>query len=258
MNQKQKDLEPAVQVKNLSVAYGDKVALWDANFTIPKGKLVAIIGPNGAGKSTLLKAILGLIKPFNGSVEIFGKPLRAYKKRHEVVGYVPQRESVDWDFPTTCLDVVLMGRYGHLGWFKRPGKKEKELAMNALKRFGMEDFHDHQISELSGGQKQRVFLARALVQDPLIYFLDEPFGGVDITTEHLTLELFKELRDQGKTIIVVTHDLQTLKQFFDYAILINKRIIAHGHPSHVLVPEHLQVTYGGHLHVITEAINLEL
>ena len=232
----------AVQVKDLTLAYREKPVLWDIDINIPEGVLMAIVGPNGAGKTTLLKAILGLMKPAAGKVEIFGKPLSQVRKR---VGYVPQRSSVDWDFPTTALDVVTMGMYGRLGWFRRPGKKEKRDALNALEKVGMLDFSDRQINQLSGGQQQRIFLARALVQQSDVYFMDEPFVGVDAVTEKAIVELLKELRRQGKTVVVVHHDLQTLKEYFDWAFLLNVRQIALGPVEEVMTDENLKLAYGG-------------
>lgn len=239
MNQ---DIKYAVQVKDLTLAYQEKPVLWDIDINIPEGVLMAIVGPNGAGKTTLIKSILGLLKPAAGKVEIFGKPLSKVRKR---VGYVPQRSSVDWDFPTTALDVVIMGMYGLLGWFRRPGKREKNEAMKALEKVGMADFYDRQINQLSGGQQQRVFLARALVQQSDIYFMDEPFVGVDATTEKAIVNILKELRKQGKTVVVVHHDLQTLKEYFDWAFLINVRQIALGPVEEVMTDENLKLAYGG-------------
>src|SRR3989344_4401938 len=215
----------AIEVNDLTVAYKDSPVLWDIDMEVPKGVLMAIVGPNGAGE-----------------ISIFGKPYASQRKR---VGYVPQRGSVDWDFPTHALDVVMMGRYGHLGWFKRPGKKEKELALKSLKKVGMADFADRQISQLSGGQQQRVFLARALVQDADIYFMDEPFAGVDAATEKAIVALLRELRKKGKTVIVVHHDLQTLKEYFDWVMLLNVRRIAFGPVNKVLTHDNLKATYGG-------------
>lgn len=232
----------AVSVKDLTMAYREKPVLWDIDIEVPQGVLMAIVGPNGAGKTTLIKAILGLLQPAAGKVEILGKP---YSQQRHLIGYVPQRGSVDWDFPTHVLDVVMMGRYAALGWFKRPGKHEKKLAMEALERVGMVDFADRQISQLSGGQQQRVFLARALVQDADIYFMDEPFVGVDAATEKAIVTLLKELRKRGKTVIVVHHDLQTLQEYFDWAFLINVRAIAIGPVSQVITEENLKLAYGG-------------
>lgn len=232
----------AVEIRDLTVAYRDKAVLWDIDAQIPSGVLMAIVGPNGAGKTTLLKAILGLIPVASGQVFIQGE---RYAKVRRRVGYVPQRESVDWDFPTTVLDVVLMGRYGHLGWFRRPGDYETELALEALEKVGMGDFSGRQINQLSGGQQQRVFLARALVQDADIYFMDEPFVGVDATTEKAIVEILKTLRESGKTVIVVHHDLQTLKEYFDWALLLNVRKIAMGTVHDVITSENLKTAYGG-------------
>ena len=233
---------PAIKVEDLTVAYHDKPALWDIDLLVPQGVLLAIVGPNGAGKTTLIKAMLGLLKPVAGSVEVFGRP---YKEQRKLLAYVPQRRSVDWDFPTNVLDVVLMGRYGALGWFKRPGKQDRELAREALKKVGMEDFARRQISELSGGQQQRVFLARALVQDAQVYLMDEPFQGVDATTERTIVKLLQELRAAGKTVVVVHHDLQTVTDYFDWVMLLNVRKIASGPVGEMFTEENLRLAYGG-------------
>jgi manganese/zinc/iron transport system ATP- binding protein len=198
----------AVHVEDLTVSYHAKPVLWDIDFDVPPGVMAAIVGPNGAGKSTLIKSILGLVKPTAGHVRIHGRP---YHSQRDRVGYVPQRSSVDWDFPTNALDVVTMGLYGHLGWLRRPGRKERDKAMHALSLVGMQDYADRQISQLSGGQQQRVFLARALVQEADVYFLDEPMAGVDATTERAIVDILRKLRDAGKTVIVVHHDLQTVQ-----------------------------------------------
>lgn len=240
-------MDTALLVENLSVAYHKKPVIENVSFSVPAGKLIAIVGPNGAGKSTLIKAILGLVPMLSGKVAFFGK---SYKEMVRRIGYVPQRESVDWDFPTNALDVVMMGRYGHLGWFKRPGKEEKQMALRCLEQVGMAEFADRQISQLSGGQQQRVFLARALVQDADIYFMDEPFVGVDAATEKAIVALLNELRDKGKTVFVVHHDLSTVTQYFDWTILLNKRIYAVGETSRVFTKQLLQQTYGGRLAVL--------
>lgn len=232
----------AVAVKDLTLAYREKPVLWDIDMDIPQGTLMAIVGPNGAGKTTLIKAVLGLVKPAAGKVEIFGKP---YASQRHLVGYVPQRGSVDWDFPTSSLDVVMMGTYGQLGWFKKPSRKERKQSMEALEKVGMGDFADRQISQLSGGQQQRVFLARALVQDAMIYFMDEPFVGVDALTEKAIVSLLKALRQQGKTVVVVHHDLQTIKEYYDWAFLMNVRQIALGPVAEVMTEENLKLAYGG-------------
>ena len=234
----------SVKVSNLTVAYQKKPVLTDISFTVPEGKLIGIIGPNGAGKSTLIKAILELIPSINGSVEIFGD---SYKKNRKKVGYVPQRESVDWDFPTDALDVVTMGRYGHLGWFKRPGKKDINIAMQCLEKVGMGQFAHRQISQLSGGQQQRVFLARALAQDAELYFMDEPFVGVDAATEKAIITLLNNLKNQGKTVLVVHHDLNTVKEYFDWIMLLNKELVGIGPTEKLFTKEMLQKTYGGKL-----------
>lgn len=234
--------QAAIEVRDLTVAYREKPVLWDIDLTVPGGILMAIVGPNGAGKTTLLKSIMGLLKVAAGQVLIFGDTFR--KQRHRVA-YVPQRGSVDWDFPASVLDVVLMGLYGKLGWFRRPGKKEKELAREALQQVGMEAFESRQISQLSGGQQQRVFLARALVQDADLYFMDEPFQGVDATTERAIIDLLRALRAQGKTVMVVHHDLQTVMEYFDYVMLLNVRSIASGPVEEVFTDENLRTTYGG-------------
>ena len=235
---------PAIDVNDLTVAYRDQPVLWDIDLAVPRGVLMAIVGPNGAGKTTLIKAILGLVRSAAGEITIFGKP---YREQRHLIGYVPQRGSVDWDFPTTVLDVVMMGRYGTLGWFRRPGRTEREQAMRALEQVGMQDFAGRQISQLSGGQQQRVFLARALVQDSAIYFMDEPFQGVDAKTERAIVTLLQALREQGRTVVVVHHDLQSVPEYFDWVMLLNVRRIAAGPVSDVFTDENLRLTYGGRL-----------
>jgi len=237
---KQKEL--AVQIEDLTVVYQDKPVLWDLDVVVPAGVVMAIIGPNGAGKTTFIKTVIGLIKPSAGNVLLFGMP---YKARRKIVGYVPQRNSVDWDFPTTVLDVVMMGRYGNLGWIRRTGKKEKLLAMNALDKVGMSQFFNRQISQLSGGQQQRVFIARALVQDALVYFMDEPFQGVDAVTEKAIINILQELRTAGKTLVIVHHDLQTVPQYFDWVTMLNVRCVASGPVKEVFTEKNLHLTYGG-------------
>ena len=234
----------AVEVTDLTVAYREKPVLWDIDLDVPAGVLMAIVGPNGAGKSTLIKSILGLVQAAAGKVRIYGK---SYEEQRRLVGYVPQRGSVDWDFPTNALDVVMMGLYGKLGWVKRPARAERELAMDNLQKVGMADFAERQISQLSGGQQQRVFLARALVQDAQIYFMDEPFAGVDATTERAIIDLLRELRAAGKTVLVVHHDLQTLEEYFDWAMLLNVRRIASGPVGEVFTEDNLRRAYGGRI-----------
>jgi manganese/zinc/iron transport system ATP- binding protein len=233
---------PAVSIKDLTVAYREKPVLWDIDLTIPAGKLAAIIGPNGAGKSTLIKTVLGIIPSAAGTVEIFGKP---YAENRKLVGYVPQRTSADWDFPTNALDVVMMGTYGSLGWIKRPAKAQHELAMDCLAKVGMADYAYRQISQLSGGQQQRVFLARALAQRAELYFMDEPFVGVDALTEKAIVTLLQELRNQGKTVVCVHHDLDSAPDYFDWFVLLNVRLIAAGELKTAFTLENLVATYGG-------------
>jgi manganese/zinc/iron transport system ATP- binding protein len=233
---------PAIDVADLTAVYQETPVLWDVDVTVPPGVLMAIVGPNGAGKTTLIKCVLGLIPPVAGQVLIQGRP---YRERREAVAYVPQRGTVDWDFPTNVVDVVEMGRYGALGWIRRPGRKERERAMDALEKVGMADYAHRQISQLSGGQQQRVFLARALAQDADIYLMDEPFQGVDATTERAIIEILRELRATGKTVVAVHHDLQTVPEYFDWVTLLNVRKIASGPVEEVFSEENLRLTYGG-------------
>tara|TARA_A100001015_G_scaffold300890_1_gene386970 strand:- start:501 stop:1271 length:771 start_codon:yes stop_codon:yes gene_type:complete len=242
----------AIRIQDLSVAYHEKPVLWDIDLELPEHQLIAIVGPNGAGKTTLLKSMLGLIKPAAGSILLFDKPLESVRKR---IAYVPQRRHIDWDFPTSVLDVVLMGRYGHLGWFKRPGKKDRELAFDALKQVEMDSFYNRQINELSGGQQQRVFLARALVQEADLYVLDEPFVGIDDTTKLALVSLLKSFKAQGKTVVVVHHDLHTLEQFFDWLVLLNIRLITAGPVSECLTKEHLTEAFGDKNHSVNIKTN---
>ena len=228
--------------------------LWDIDLDVPASTLMGIVGPNGAGKTTLIQTILGLVAPAAGQVRIFGAPYEAQRHR---VGYVPQRGSVDWDFPTHALDVVMMGLYGQLGWFRRPGKKEREQARAALDQVGMLDYADRQISQLSGGQQQRVFLARALVQDADLYFMDEPLQGVDATTERAIIDLLRELRQRGCTVIVVHHDLQTVPEYFDHVMLLNVRRIASGPVDDVFTDENLRLTYGGRVGFLRQQQKVE-
>lgn len=229
-----------IEVEDLTVAYDIKPVLWDVDLKVPKGVLMAIVGPNGAGKSTLIKAMLNLVKPISGSVLFNGK---TYKAQRKYIAYVPQRGTVDWDFPTDVLDVVLMGRYGHLGWIKRPSKQDKLLAMAALNEVGMSEFATRQISQLSGGQQQRVFIARALVQDADIYIMDEPFQGVDAKTEQTIVELLQGFRNKGKTVVVVHHDLQTVPEYFNWVTLLNTQVIKSGSVEEVFTDENLRKTY---------------
>ncbi|MFN0149570.1 MAG: metal ABC transporter ATP-binding protein [bacterium] len=240
----------AVEVHDLTVAYRTKPVLWDIDLALPEGRLIAIVGPNGAGKTTLLKAILGLLKPTTGWVQIYGAP---YEQRRSWVGYVPQRESVDWDFPTSALDVVTMGLYGSVGWFRRPARRHREAALACLDKLGIRDLAHRQISQLSGGQQQRVFLARALAQDARLYLMDEPFAGVDATTERAIFTLLRELRSTGRTVIAVHHDLQTVAEYFDTVVLLNMRLIAAGPIATTFTNENLQRTYGGRLTILSQA-----
>jgi manganese/zinc/iron transport system ATP- binding protein len=235
------DATPAIAVEDLTVAYRDKPVLWDVDLRVPAGVLLAVVGPNGAGKTTLVKAILGLVSPVAGHVAVHG---RSYAEQRRDVGYVPQRGSVDWDFPTSVLDVVLMGTYGQLGWFRRPGRKQNAAAREALAKVDMLHLADRQISQLSGGQQQRVFLARALVQDARLYFMDEPFQGVDAATERAIVQILQDLRRGGRTVVVVHHDLQTVRDYFDWVALLNVRLVACGPVAEAFTEANLRATYG--------------
>lgn len=237
-------------IHDLTVAYRRRPVLWDVDLNIPEGKLVAIVGPNGAGKSTLLKAVQGLVPVASGRVTIYGKP---YARQRQRVAYVPQRESVDWDFPVNALDVVLMGRYRKVGWCMPAGRTHRRAAMEALEKVGMAGYAQRQISQLSGGQQQRVFLARALTQEGDLYLMDEPFAGVDAATERAIVSLLHELRDQGRTVVVVHHDLQTVPLYYDNVILLNMRVVAQGPTAEVFNEENLRKTYGGKLTLLSEA-----
>ena len=240
---------PALEVHDLTVSYHRKPVLWNVDLAVPPGKLVGILGPNGAGKSTLIKAVMGLVPLSSGWVQVFGKPV---DQQRDKVGYVPQRESVDWTFPVTAMDVVLMGRYGSVPWYKRIGRGDRQKAKEALEKVGMLPYAQRQISNLSGGQQQRVFLARALVQESQVYLMDEPFAGVDASTEAAIVKLLQELREAGKTVLVVNHDLQSAKDYFDMLILINMRLVAFGPTEQVFTPELLQKTYGGRLTILAD------
>jgi len=239
-----------LSVHAMTVAYHRKPVLWDVDYDAPPNTLVAIVGPNGAGKSTLIKACLGLTPRASGQVEFWGKPFRAARSR---VGYVPQRESVDWDFPVSVLDVVCMGRYRKIGWCRPVTRSHKDAALACLERVGMRAYAKRQISQLSGGQQQRVFLARALAQEADLYFMDEPFAGVDAATERAIVEVLRELRSQGKTVIVVHHDLQTVREYFDQVLLLNMRVVAAGAVDEVFTQENLVKTYGGRLTLLSKA-----
>lgn len=235
---------PALSVAGLTVAYGEKPAVFSVDMAVAQGTMTAIVGPNGAGKSTLLKAVLGLVKPLSGEVRLFGLPLSRARDR---VAYVPQRASVDWDFPARVIDVVLMGLHRELGLLRRVRQEHLDRAQACLARVGMEDFASRQIGQLSGGQQQRVFLARALVQQADLYLLDEPFAGVDAATEKAIIAVLKELQAEGRSIVVVHHDLSTVRAYFDHLFLINTRAIAAGPVAEVFTAENLQMAYGGRL-----------
>ena len=245
----QAEVPPALEVHDLTVSYHRKPVLWNIDLAVPEGKLVGIIGPNGAGKSTLIKAVMGLLPLSSGWVQVYGRPVEEMRGR---IGYVPQRESVDWTFPVTAMDVVLMGRYGKLKWWQRVRKQDRDRARECLEHVGMLPYADRQISNLSGGQQQRVFLARALAQDAQIYLMDEPFTGVDAATESAIVKILQELRQAGKTVLVVNHDLQTAREYFDMLILINMRLVAFGPTEEVYTTELLQKTYGGRLTILSD------
>ncbi len=237
----------ALTVRNLTVAYDHTPVLRDVSLDIPAGRLVGVVGPNGAGKSTLLKAAMDLVPRAAGSIAIHGRP---YRRQRRSVAYVPQRESVDWDFPVSALDVVAMGLYGRIGWLRPVGRRHRALAREALDRVGIADLAERQISELSGGQQQRVFLARALVQDAELYLMDEPFAAVDAATEGAIIDILRQLRDAGRTVVAVHHDLHTVPAYFDHLVLLNVHVVAAGPTSEMFTVEHLQTTYGGRLPMI--------
>jgi len=239
-------------INDLTVAYHRKPVLWDVDLSLPEGQLIAVVGPNGAGKSTLIKAILGLVPRASGAVSIYGKP---YESQRHLVGYVPQRESVDWDFPVNAMEVVAMGIYRQIGWLKPVTRRHRQKAFEELEKVGMAAYAGRQISQLSGGQQQRVFLARALAQDARLYFMDEPFAGVDVATERAIIALLKELKSAGKTCIVVHHDLQTVPTYFDHVVLLNLRIVDAGPIDQVFTEENLKKTYGGKLTLLSQALH---
>lgn len=241
--------QTALEVHNLTVSYNRKPVLWDVDFKLPQGKIIGIVGPNGSGKTTLLKTIMGLLKPDSGYTEIFGKPLDDVRQR---VAYVPQRESVDWDFPASVMDIVLMGRYKKSNLFKRLSHEDKQLATEALEKVNMLAFANRQIAQLSGGQQQRVFIARSLAQQADIYLMDEPFVGVDAATEDSILSLLAEMRKNGKTVIIIHHDLQTAQSYFDWIVLLNTRLVACGLVKEVLTEKNLHEAYGGRLNLLTQ------
>lgn len=245
---------PALQIAHLTVNYQQSAVLWDISFDIPDGgNIVAIVGPNGAGKSTLIKAAMGLIKPISGKISFFGLPLSKMRNR---ISYVPQRESVDWDFPITVLELVAMGLYGRLGLFKRLSRKDLQLALEHLKQVGMESFADRQISQLSGGQQQRVFIARALIQQADLYFMDEPFTGIDATSAQVIWGLLRSLKEQGKTVCVVHHDLSNVCELFDWTVLLNTRLVACGTVKEMFTSERIEQTYGKDHFLFDQAIQM--
>lgn len=253
MQQKNNALNAALHINQLSVNYDKTPVLWDISCSIPAGKLVGIIGPNGSGKTTFIKSILGLVPSISGKVEFFGKSLKNMRKH---IAYVPQRESVDWDFPITVRDLVLMGRYGQLGLFKRPSKADWAAADHCLDLVGMTAYASRQISQLSGGQQQRVFIARALLQEADIYFMDEPFAGIDMGSEGVIMELLRQLKNNGKTVFVVHHDLNTVESYFDWVIMLNMRLIAYGKVQEVFNADTLNDTYGKSYAIFDEALKL--
>jgi len=239
-----------LDIHDVTVAYHRRPVLWDVDLSIDEPQLAAIVGPNGAGKSTLIKAVLGLAPMASGRVQVFGRPVAEVRQQ---IGYVPQRESVDWDFPVSVLDVVLMGTYGQLGWIRRPGKRERDWSRQCLEKVGLAGYERQQIGQLSGGQQQRVFLARALAQRADIYFMDEPMAGVDAATERVVFDLLRDLRQQGKAVIVVHHDLRTVPLYFEQVVLLNMRLVAAGPTAEVFTPDNLRKTYGGRLSILDAA-----
>lgn len=243
------DQQQPLSVRDVTVAYHRKPVLWNVTLDVPPGSMVGLVGPNGAGKSTLLKTIVDMVPRISGDVRVFGKP---YRQNRSAVAYVPQRESVDWDFPATALDVVLMGTYGKLGWFRRVGQRQRQAALEALRKLEIDHLANRQISQLSGGQQQRTFLARALVQQADLYLMDEPFAAVDAATERIIVQLMRTLQAAGKTIVVVHHDLHTAPEYFDFIVLLNVRLVAAGRTAEVFTQENLHKTYGGKLTLLEE------
>lgn len=239
----------SVDVHNITVSYSGAPVLWDVDFELPSGILAGIIGPNGSGKTTLLKTIMGIVKPVSGNVKIFDSKIDKVRSK---IAYVPQRESVDWEFPISVMEVVLMGRYSNKNIFKKTTKADKEIAREAIESVGMLEFKNRQISELSGGQQQRVFIARALAQKADLYFMDEPFAGVDMATEKTILQILLKLKEEGKTVLIVHHDLRTVREYFDYTILLNTRLVAAGNTGDVLTEENLNNAYGARLTLLEE------
>ena len=254
MDQVEKNRIGAIQVSDLTVAYQRKPVLWEISLDIPAGSLVGLVGPNGAGKSTLIKAMMGLVPKVSGDIFLDAKTMEDQRAR---VAYVPQRESVDWDFPASVLDVVLMGMYRKIGWFLPIRKEHRHQAMLALEKVGIAELANRQISQLSGGQQQRTFLARALVQSADVFLMDEPFAAVDAATEQSIIQVLRSLQSDGKTILVVHHDLHTVPEYFDFLVLLNVRAVAWGPMQSTFTTDNLRKTYGGRLTLldeVTEAI----
>jgi manganese/zinc/iron transport system ATP- binding protein len=238
-----------LSIHDLTVAYNRKPVLWDIEYEAPDRALIAIVGPNGAGKSTLIKAVLGLVPIASGLVEVYGRPVS--RQRH-LIGYVPQRGSVDWDFPVSALEVVAMGLYGRIGWLRPVARRHRETARACLDAVDMADYAERQISQLSGGQQQRVFLARALAQEATLYLMDEPFAGVDAATETAIVDVLRRLKDEGRTVVAVHHDLQTVPEYFEHVMLLNGRVVAAGPVAEAFTPDNLRRTYGGRLTVLDD------
>lgn len=244
---------PIIEAHNLTVVYGRKPALWNVDFTLPEGQVIGIMGPNGSGKSTLLKAIMGVIHPTSGYTKVFDKDIDEVRSR---ISYVPQRQDIDWDFPASVWDIVAMGRYNQRGLFRRLTKTDEDIVAQSLERVNMLAFSKRQISQLSGGQQQRVFLARALAQQGELFLMDEPFAGVDVSTEEMIIALLKDMREEGKTLVIVHHDLQTAQSYFDHLVLLNTRLVASGPTSEVFTDRILSETYGGKLTTMSKVVQV--
>mgnify|MGYP005847309231 CR=1 FL=1 len=243
----------SIEAHNLTVSYNRKPVLWNVDFKMPKGKIIGIIGPNGSGKTSLLKAIMGLVPLSSGYVKIFDRDLKELRER---ISYVPQKESVDWDFPASAMDVVLMGRYRKSNLMRRLSRTDRDIASEALEKVNMLEYSKRQINQLSGGQQQRVFIARSLAQGADLYIMDEPFVGVDAATEEAIVLLMKKMKDEGKTVVVVHHDLQTAKEYFDWMLLLNTRLVACGPKEEIFNQKLLQEAFGGKLNVLSQVGDL--
>ncbi|MBX2930198.1 MAG: metal ABC transporter ATP-binding protein [Saprospiraceae bacterium] len=246
-------MTPIIETHNLTVSYNRRPVLWDVDFSLPEGRLIGIIGPNGSGKTTLLKSIMGLVQPDSGYVKLFGQSLDEVRTR---ISYVPQRESVDWDFPVSVREVVEMGRYRRANLLRRLSSADRDIAADALHKVGLQDFAKRQISQLSGGQQQRVFIARALAQQADLYLMDEPFAGVDAASEQAILQLLTEMKAASKTVLIVHHDLQTVRQFFDWIVLLNTHLVASGPVESAFTEDHLRQAYGGQLTILSKVADL--